>query len=148
MEGLSDLLDSRLMYLDDQLEMVVMGWCYYHQYGLEEIPQYLFTDVYELIGTVVESTYESYPEYSAEMARVEAARVVDSIVGKMVTAMQPLQPQLESVVMPALMRFDAPEAGDGEAYIGGVTLVGGDMAVRIDYVQHEVLNDSLGGSIA
>lgn len=142
MEGLHDLLDSRLIYLDDQLELVVMGWCYYHQYG-DDLPQYLYSDVYDLIGTAVESTYESYPEYSVEMARSEARRVVDSIVGKMVTAMEPLQPQLNDVILPALARDE-----EGEAYIGGVTLVGGDMAVRIDYVRHESVNDPLGGGVA
>lgn len=142
MEGLHDLLDSRLMYLDDQLELVVMGWCYYHQYG-DDLAQYLYSDVYELIGTVVETTYESYPEYSLEMARSEARRVVDSMVDKMIVAMEPLKPQLTDHVLPALMRED-----DGEAYIGGVTLVGGDMAVRIDYVRHESVDNPLGGGLA
>ncbi len=141
MEGLHDLLDSRLMYLDDQLEMVVMGWCYYHQYG-DELPTYLYYDVYNAIGIALEGTYSGYPEYSTDMARDEARKAVDSVVAKMVTAMDEIKDQLEVVVLP-LLKADNDDCVD--VVIGGVTLVGGDMAVRVDYVRQEYDTAVMGG---
>ena len=144
MEGLHDLLDSRLMYLDDQLEMVVMGWCYYHQYA-EELPTHLYYDVYNAIGIALEGTYSGYPEYSPDMARDEARKAVESVVSKMVIAMDEVKDQLELVVLPVL-KADNDDCMD--VIIGGVTLVGGDMAVRVDYVRQEYDATNVGGDSA
>lgn len=128
------------MYLDDQLELVVMGYCNYAQYG-EDMAGYLYYDVYELIGGVIEAMYSGYPEFTPEMGASEANKIVSSIVNKLVTASEVLKDQLDDIIIPLL-------SADEDAIIGGVVLVGGDMAVRIDNVSYEYRTPDVGGGDA
>jgi len=130
MEAIADLLESKIAHLSDQLELAIMGWASYQHHG-KDLVGYLEYDVYEFIGTLVEVIYLDYPEYTTEMARAEGYRVSQAISRKLIDVIDSLRPQLEEHILPLLT------AGDSNTHVGAVSLVGGDMAVRIDDVTYE-----------
>lgn len=135
MEAISDLLDSKLILLSDQLELAVMGWSQYQQF--DDIAEYLYYDVYDLVGTYIEIIYLDFPEYNLDMARAEAANICRKITEKLVLVVDLLKDQLREHIYPVLAR------GDEDTHVGAVALVGGDMAVRIDDVKYDAAVDVL-----
>lgn len=136
MESIADLLDSKLILLSDQLELAVMGWANYQQN--DNIGEYLYFDVYDLVGTVVETIYMDFPEYNLETARGEAANICRRITDKLVMVIDTLRSQLDDHVLPILAQ------GDEDTHVAAVALVGGDMAVRIDDVKYHAAVELLG----
>jgi hypothetical protein len=135
MESISDLLDSKLICLSDQLELAVTGWANYHQQ--DSIAEHLYYDVYDLVGTFVEIIYLDFPEYTVEMARNEASNICRKITDKLVLVIESLKDQLASHILPVL------KDGDEDTRVGAVAMVGGDMAVRIDDVKYHADVDVL-----
>ena len=136
MEAIADLLDSKLILLSDQLELAVMGWAQYQQF--DDIAEYLYYDVYDLVGTLVEVIYLDFPEYNLNMARTEAANICRAITDKLVLVIEQLAPQLRDHIYPVL------RDSDEDTHVGAVAMVGGDMAVRIDNVKYDAAVDVLG----
>lgn len=139
MEIIMDILTSKLIHLDDQLELVTMAWENYGQYG-EGMVEYLEYDIYDLIGPTIEAVYADSGEYDREMSQAEANRVITGMANQMYKAVMVIQDKLNTHVLPALSQM-----GD-DTHIGAVRLAGGDMAIRLDNVQYTKTNNDVDGT--
>lgn len=126
MEAVLDMLSSRLMHVDDQLEMAILAWENYSQFN-DDLPGYLYYDLYDAIGSQIEEVYKLGGEYSEEMARGEVSVILNKMAKTIYEVVKLIAPHLNDAVLPLL---------NENTRVGLVRLVGGDIATRIDQIEY------------